>query len=224
MSYTAVVFDLGGVVLGSPLHAIRRYETELGLPHNSINRVVADTAPHGAWSRLERGELSMEAFFADFESDCLSAGLEICARTMFEQMGEESKPRPAMIHAISEIRERGLRVGALTNNWASADGAGEGAAPDDGTRALRGHFDVFIESCVVGMRKPDPRIYQLACKQLEAEPHATVFLDDIGSNLKSARELGLHTIKVDTPEAALAELEAALGFPLGERPTGPGNS
>jgi putative hydrolase of the HAD superfamily len=220
MPYRAVVFDLGGVVLGSPLHAIRRYETDRGLPENAINRVVAETAPAGAWSRLERGELSMDAFYAHFERDCLAAGHEICARTLFEWMGEEARPRPVMIRAIHEIRGRGLRVGALTNNWASAEGAGDGAARDDGTRALREHFDVFIESCVVGMRKPDPRIYELACDRLEVAPRETVFLDDIGSNLKSARALGLHTIKVDTPEAALAELEQALGFPLGEEGAG----
>jgi epoxide hydrolase-like predicted phosphatase len=214
MSYRAVVFDLGGVVLGSPLHAIRRYEQQLGLARNAINRVAAETAPHGAWSRLERGELSMESFYLAFEQDCRSAGHEICARTMFEWMGDESKPRPAMLRAIRAIRDRGLGVAALTNNWASADGAGAESAPDDGTRALREHFDVFIESCVEGMRKPDPRIYQLACRRLEVDPSQAVFLDDIGTNLKSARELGLRTIKVDEPDAALAELEEALGFSL----------
>ncbi len=209
MRYRAVLFDLGGVVLGSPLHAIRRYEAELGLPPDAINRVAAETAPDGAWSRLERGELGMEDFYPAFEVDCLEAGHRICARTLFEWMGEESQPRPAMLDAIRTIRHRGLRVAALTNNWASAD-----EAPDDGTRALRDHFDAFIESCVEGMRKPDPRIYRLACDRLGVAPDESVFLDDIGANLKSARKLGLHTIKVDDPAPALAELSQVLGFPL----------
>ena len=161
----------------------------------------------------------MESFYPAFESDCLAAGYEICARTMFDWMGEESLPRPAMLTAIRTIRSRGLRVGALTNNWANAEGAGEGAAPDDGTRALRDHFDVFIESCVVGMRKPDPRIYELACTRLGVGPSEAVFLDDIGANLKPARALGLHTIKVDEPGEAIAELASALGFELDERPS-----
>jgi putative hydrolase of the HAD superfamily len=212
MSYRAVVFDLGGVVLGSPLHAIRRYETHLGLERNAINRVAADTAPHGAWSRLERGELSMDTFYPAFESDCREAGLEICARTMFEWMAAASGPREEMLRAIRVIRGRGLHVGALTNNWASAEVTD--GDPNDGTRALRGHFDVFIESSVEGMRKPDPRIYQLACSRLGVDPEATVFLDDIGANLKPARALGLTTIKVDDPVSALAELATTLGFAL----------
>lgn len=216
MSYRAVVFDLGGVVLGSPLHAIRRYESRLGLARDAINRVAAHTAPHGAWSRLERGELPMDAFYPAFEEDCREAGLEICARTMFAWMAEESKPRPAMLSAIRRIRDEGLRVGALTNNWASAEGAGSGDGPDDGTHALRGHFDVFIESCVVGLRKPDPRIYALACERLAVAPSEAVFLDDIGANLKPARGMGLTTIKVEEPTAALLELQDLLGFPLAD--------
>ena len=214
MSYRAVVFDLGGVVLGSPLHAIRRYEAHLGLARNAINRVAAETAPHGAWSRLERGELTLDEFYAAFESDCRDAGHEICARTLFEWMAEASRPREPMLRAIGVIRARGLRVGALTNNWAAAEDSNAGDASRDGTRALRGHFDVFIESSVEGMRKPDPRIYELACSRLGVAPRHTVFLDDIGANLKPARSLGLTTIKVDEPEAALAELERTLGFPL----------
>jgi putative hydrolase of the HAD superfamily len=227
MSFQAVIFDLGGVVLGSPLHAINRYEQHLGLAKNAINRVAAETSPHGAWSRLERGELSMDAFYAEFEQDCARYGYEISARMMFEWMAAESLPREAMLAAIRRIRARGLRVGALTNNWAAAsesDDADElearGSARNDGTRDLRVHFDVFIESSVEGIRKPDPRMYQLACARLDVEPAQAVFLDDIGANLKPARALGLTTIKVDEPGAALALLERTLGFPLGDDEAG----
>lgn len=211
MSFRAVVFDLGGVVLGSPIHAIQRYERHVGLEKNAINRVVVSTAPHGAWSRLERGELEMEEFYPAFEAECRVAGHEISAQQMFEWMAEESQPRPAMLEAIGTIRARGLGVGAVTNNWAHDDGRG---GPRDGTRALHSLFDVFIESSVEGMRKPDPRIYQLACRRLGVEPRQAVFLDDIGANLKPARELGLTTIKVDDPAAALQSLAEILGFPL----------
>ena len=214
MSYRAVVFDLGGVVLGSPLHAIQRYEKHLGLERNAINRVAAETAPHGAWSRLERGELEMDAFYPDFERDCREAGYEICARTMFEWMAEASNPREAMLTAIQMIRARGLRVAALTNNWITASDPELERDPADATHTLRHHFDVFIESSVEGLRKPDPRIYELACTRLHVEPARAVFLDDIGANLKPARKLGFTTIKVDEPDTALSELEATLGFPL----------
>ncbi len=208
MKWRAVIFDLGGVVLDSPLHAIARFERAEGIPEGFVNRVVASTAPKGAWSRLERGELPMERFFAEFEADCRAAGRAIDARRMMERIGEGSGPRPAMLEAIARIRSRGLRAAALTNNWAR-EGGEEGAGA-----ALRPHFDAFIESSVVGLRKPDPRIYELACRELGVEPPAAVFLDDIGGNLKAARALGMATIKVSEPLSALDELSALLGFAL----------
>jgi putative hydrolase of the HAD superfamily len=211
MDAKAVIFDLGGVVLGSPLHAIAAYERELDIPVNFVNRVVVATAPTGAWSRLERGELAMKDFYSAFEDDCRAAGHEISARTMMERMEEALLPRPAMLRAIASIRRAGLGVAALTNNWATA---GERRGPGEGSDALREHFDVFIESSVEGLRKPDPRIYELACSRLEVMPSEAVFLDDIGGNLKTARVLGMKTIKVVEPEQALAELEAVLGFSL----------
>jgi len=213
MAYKAVIFDLGGVVLGSPLHAIARYERHLDIPENFINQVVVNTAPHGAWSRLERGELSLEDFFPAFERDCLAAGHRISASTMMEWMAREALPRSAMLTAIRQIRARGLAVAALTNNWAGAEAGDE--LPDE-TRLLHPAFDVVVESSVEGLRKPDPRIYRLTCERLGVAPAEAVFLDDIGRNLKPARQLGLTTIKVTTPESALAELEQLLGFPLSD--------
>jgi putative hydrolase of the HAD superfamily len=210
MTRNTVLFDLGGVVLGSPLHAIRDYERELGFERNAINRVAAETAPSGAWSRLERGELAMEAFYPAFEADCLAAGLVMDAREMMLRMSKATEPRTIMLSAIARLREERLRLGALTNNWAHD----QDAAHSDGTRALRAHFDVFIESSVEGLRKPDPAIYHLACERLGAKPEEIIFLDDIGPNLKPARAMGMATIKVDEPDAALRELEALLGLRL----------
>lgn len=216
----AVVFDLGGVVLGSPLHAIARYERANGLPANAVNRVVAQTAPHGAWSRLERGELARDAFFAEFERECRAAGHAVDARAMFAEMEREAQPRPAMLDAIARLRAHGLAVAALTNDWSTdgARGAAAAGAPEPvasaPAHALAAHFDVFVASSVVGLRKPDPRIYALACERLGVAPPAVAFLDDIGANLKPARAMGMTTIRVVEPLAALAELEAAVGFPL----------
>jgi len=204
----AVLFDLGGVVLGSPLHAIRNYERELGFANNAINLVAAQTAPTGAWSRLERGEIEMEVFYGAFEADCAAAGLTMDARVMMQRMSESAEPRPAMLSAIATLREAGFRVGALTNNWAHA----EDAERSDGTRALRDRFDVFIESSVEGLRKPDPNIYKLACKRLKVAPAEVIFLDDIGGNLKPAQAMGMATIKVDEPGAALAALSELVGL------------
>ena len=122
-------------------------------------------------------------------------------------MAVNSTVRPLMIEAVRRIRERGLAVAALTNNWKSEDG-GLGA----GGMGLDQHFDVFVESSVVGLSKPDPRIYEYACSKLGIEPREAVFLDDIGRNLKTARQLGMTTIKVAAPDQALDELEQVLGF------------
>jgi putative hydrolase of the HAD superfamily len=208
-----VLFDLGGVVLDSPLHAIRDYGAELGLAHNAINYVAANTAPTGAWSRLERGEIEMENFFDAFEADCREAGFTIDARIMMQRVSESSGPRPAMLYAIERLRTSGFKVGALTNNWAPT---GE-TDREDGTRALIDRFDVFIESSVEGLRKPDPAIYRLACERLRAQPEEMIFLDDIGGNLKPARAMGMATIKVETPAEALAELSTLVGIALHEQ-------
>jgi putative hydrolase of the HAD superfamily len=205
MQYRAVIFDIGGVIVGSPLHAIAAYEREVGLPAGFINRVVVDSGTTGAWARLERGELDLAGFYPAFERDCERAGCRLSARRLMIRVGEAALPRPAMLEAIGRIRARGLRAGALTNNWISEDGGAEG---------LRPYFDVFVESAVEGLRKPDPRIFVLACERLGVTPAEAVFLDDIGANLKAARALGMHTIKVDAPEQALAELDAALGVVL----------
>jgi putative hydrolase of the HAD superfamily len=203
--FRAVVFDLGGVVVGSPLHAIAAYEQELGFPRHAINRVVMTTGPGGAWSRLERGELQLDEFHPLFEAACAASGWTIDARELMRRVAAATVPRPQMLEAIRRIRAAGLKAGALTNNWVSED---------EGTRILAPHFDAFVESAVVGLRKPDPRIYALACRELGVAPPETAFLDDIGANLKSARELGMATIKVDDPDAALDELSALLGLAL----------
>jgi putative hydrolase of the HAD superfamily len=196
-----VLFDLGGVVMESPLHSIARFEAAHGLPAGVINRAIREGQ---AWSRLERGELTVEAFVPPFEADCRACGIEVSAAALMTAIAEAGRPRPMMLEALRRLRARGLRVAALTNNWVS-----------EGPRSphpVREHFDVFVESSVVGMRKPDPRIYELTCRELGVPPSRAAFLDDLGTNLKAARALGMTTIKVVEPEAALRELSAVLGF------------
>jgi putative hydrolase of the HAD superfamily len=208
----AVVFDIGGVVQDSPLHAIARYEQERGLPPNAINRVVVAAGEAGAWARLERGELTVQSFCVPFEADCRARGIAIDGRALMERIAEASVPRPRMLEAIRRLRAAGLRVAALTNNWVAEP---PGAATSETIKSrLAAHFDVFVESAVVGLRKPDPRIYALVCDKLGLPPARVAFLDDIGRNLKPARELGMATIKVDEPEQALRELGALLGLDL----------
>jgi putative hydrolase of the HAD superfamily len=195
------------VVTGSPQHALARYERDHGLPANAINRAVVSAGATGAWARLERGELTVADFCAPFEADCRACGLELSGAAVMAYIAEAGAPRPRMLEAIRRLRGHGLRVAALTNNW-KKHGAGADPHP------LREHFEVVVESSVVGLRKPDPRIYELVCRELGVAPPQAAFLDDIGTNLKAARALGMTTIKVDDPDAALRELGAILGLDL----------
>ena len=192
--------------MGSPLEAIARYERDHGLAPQAIGRAILSAGEAGAWSRLERGELSLEGFLAPFEEECRACGVSLSGARLMAYIAEAGTPRPEMIEAIRRIRAHGLRTAALTNNWVS-DGP-------RGPHPARGHFDVFIESSVVGLRKPDPRIYELACRELGVAPARAAFLDDIGSNLKTARALGMTTIKVTDHVIALRELSSVLGLNL----------
>ncbi len=209
MALGGVLFDMGGVVMDSPLHAIARYERAQGLPANAINRAIAASGEQGAWARLERGELTADSFCAPFEADCRAHGVEVSGEAIMAAIAEAGVARPIMLEAIRRLRAHGLRVGALTNNW-------KRAAPEDDVipHRLKTHFDVFIESRVVGLRKPDPKIYELACRELGVPPQRTAFLDDIGTNLKAARALGMTTIKVDEPRSALEELSRLVNLDL----------
>jgi putative hydrolase of the HAD superfamily len=206
MSIAGVLFDVGGVVTDSPLHAIARFEREHGIEAGAINRAVVAAGEEGAWARLERGELTVEMFLSAFEDDCRACGIRVSAAALMAAILTEREVRPQMLEAIRRLRRHGLRVGALTNNWRSEAGPVE--------HPLGEHFDLVIESQAVGLRKPDPRIYELACRRLEVEPIRTAFLDDIGQNLKAARALGMRTIKVEDPELALRQLGALVGLDL----------
>ena len=203
---SAVVFDLGGVVLGSPLHAIARFEARHDVPHNTINRHVMASAPDGAWHLLERGEIELGPDFYDlFDAELSALGHELSSEEMMRDVRAISQPRPVMLEAIDRLKDLGYKVGALTNNWKDADRGATSHAE------LRDRFHVFVESARLEMRKPDPRIYEHTCRLLDVVPAETAFLDDIGANLKSARALGMTTIKVDEPEQALAALWSELG-------------
>ena len=208
--YRAVIFDLGGVVFPSPFEAFDDYDVTAGYPAGSVRGLIRTSSETGAWAALERGELTMDEFCAALEPKRPARASRSTPRALLASVGGGFGARPQMVHAIERIRAEGLRVAALTNNWASPTG---GAAPN-GLRALA--FDVVVESAVEGLRKPDPRIYELVLDRLGVEASASVFLDDLGINLKPARAMGMTTIKVIDPDDALAELEQALGFPIRE--------
>jgi putative hydrolase of the HAD superfamily len=206
MTYRAVIFDLGGVVFPSPFEAFDAYDADVGLAAGTVRALIKESSETGAWAELERGELTMNDFYSRLESEAAAAGFALSGSKLMAMVASGFGPRPAMTRAIGRIRDAGLRTAALTNNWPSTDER----APS--TNGMTIGFDVVIESAVVGLRKPDPRIYELVLARLDVEASDAVFLDDLGINLKPARVMGMTTIKVTDVDRALAELADTLGL------------
>jgi putative hydrolase of the HAD superfamily len=211
----AVLFDFGGVLCSSPFETFAHYEEANGLPAGFIRGLNAADHHDNAWARLERNDVGFDEFCDLFEAEARTAGGDVDARALFAALSMDL--RPDMVEAVRRCRQR-YKTALLTNNFVSP--VAEVAEPGGpaGARSRLGEvlalFDVVVESSVVGVRKPDPRFYVMACEQLAIEPAAAVFLDDLGVNLKPARAMGMTTIKVVDPGDALDELEAVLGHPL----------
>jgi putative hydrolase of the HAD superfamily len=202
----AVMFDFGGVISTSPFEAFTRLETEHGLPPGFIRSVNATNPDGNAWAQLERGEISIDAFGPGWAAEALALGHEVDGRMVLEKLGGEI--RPQMVAAIKRCATT-YKTACLTNNFALVE-----SVVSDEVAAVYALFDAVLESRVLGVRKPDPRFYELACAAVGVKPEEAVFLDDLGINLKPARALGMHTIKVTDPDQALVELEQILEHPL----------
>ena len=211
----AVLFDFGGVILTSPFEAFNAYEEEARLPRDLIRTINATNPDTNAWAHFERGEYSTAQFVAAFEDEARAAGYEVDASRVVGSL--RGRLRPAMVEAVRRCAAE-FRTAMLTNNFVSPDGEpGTKAMTDaDGAdlEAVHALFEEIIESSVVGVRKPEPRFYEIACERLGVRPEECVFLDDLGINLKPAKAMGMQTIKVVDPEGALAELETILGIAL----------
>jgi putative hydrolase of the HAD superfamily len=210
---TATLWDFGGVILSSPFDAFARYEREHGLADGFIRTLNATNPDTNAWAALEQGAVSFDQFCVLFEAEARAVGGELVAAEVMSLLSGEI--RPQMVEALRRCREAGLRTAMLTNNFVGPDVTD---SPFSQGADRMGHvlelFDVVVESSRVGVRKPDPRFYQMACDLLGIAPEQAVFLDDLGINLKPARAMGMTTIKVGDPDVALVELEAVLGVPL----------
>ena len=206
----AVFFDFGGVILSSPFEAFNGFEERNGLPRDFIRTINATNPDTNAWARFERSEVTFDEFCDLFEAECRDQGHEVAARELMPLLAGEL--RPAMVEAVRRCRAR-LVTACLTNNWVSFDDFPADARAG-GRDEVLGLFHHVIESSKVGVRKPDPRFYELACETAGVRPEEVVFLDDLGVNLKPAAAMGMTTIKVVDPDVALADLEAVVGFPV----------
>jgi len=211
----AVFWDFGGVLTTSPFEAFNRFEREQGLPEGFIRRINATNPDGNAWARFESNRITLEEFDRLFEQESRAAGHPIRGSRVIELLAGDV--RPQMVRALERIR-RDFRTACITNNVPA--GEGPGMQPDAERAAeIQGIMDLFefvIESSKTGVRKPDPRIYEMACERAGVEPSEVVYLDDLGINLKPAAKMGMTTLKVTDPEAALSELEGILGVALTE--------
>jgi putative hydrolase of the HAD superfamily len=207
----AVLWDFGGVILSSPFDAFNQFERDNELPIDFIRTVNSTDLHANAWARLERSEISAAEFDLLFADEAHTLGHRVNGSDVLGLLS--GSVREEMVDALDRVIAAGYKTACLTNNISAAD-ADEARATAIADVLAR--FDAVIESSKVGVRKPDPRFYEMACELLDVKPEMCVFLDDLGINLKPAKAMGMTTIKVLNAAQALADLEAVVGFPLND--------
>ncbi len=207
----AVLWDFGGVLTTSPFEAFNRFEAERAIPTDFIRRINATNPDHNAWAQFERNDIGPDEFDPLFAKESAAAGHEIRGKEVIRLLSGDV--RPVMVDALKLCKEH-FKVGCITNNVQAGQGPGMAASNEkaQAVSQIMSLFDVVVESSKVGIRKPDPKIYQMACDQMNVDAPQAVYLDDLGINLKPARALGMTTIKVVEPDAALEELAQATGL------------
>jgi putative hydrolase of the HAD superfamily len=209
----AVIWDFGGVLTTSPFAAFARFEAERGLPAELIRRTNAANHWDNAWAKFERAEIDLEAFDQLFAAESRILGAEVRGRDVLPLLSGEL--RPEMVEALRRVKAK-FKTGCITNNL-PANAIGSTSGRTLYVAEVMALFDHIIESARIGLRKPDPRIYRMMVAALGVDPERCVYLDDLGVNLKPAREMGMTTIKVREAPQAIAELEAATGLVLRDR-------
>ena len=211
MAIQATLWDIGGVLTSSPFEAFNRFEAAHDLPADFIRTVNSTNPRTNAWAQFEASQVSPEEFDALFRAESTALGHPVSGKAVLELLSGEIRPR--MIAALARCREH-FKVGAITNNMKPDPSRPPPRNPERASvmEVAMAHFDVVVESSVEGIRKPDPAIYRLACERLEVDPAECVFLDDLGINLKPARAMGMHTIKVVDEDQAIGELAEATGL------------
>jgi putative hydrolase of the HAD superfamily len=218
----AVLWDFGGVILTSPFEAFRRYESAAGLPQDFI-RTINSTNPHSnAWALLERSDISTKEFDELFAQESSAHGHRVPGADVLALLSGDI--RPNMVAALDAVIAAGFKTACLTNNMVTTnndtvttnnDTVSNSESSNERASALTAvmnRFDVIVESSKVGVRKPEPRFYEIACEMLDVTPGECVFLDDLGINLKPAAAMGMRTIKVVDPVDAISQLAAITGI------------
>ena len=211
--FKAVLWDFGGVITSSPFEAFNRFESEHNLPKDFIRGINATNPETNAWAQLESSQVSVEEFDELFAREARDKGHEIRGKQVLELLSGDI--RPEMVSALKRIKQDHA-IGCITNNVNTGEGPGMARSENKASAIaeIMSLFEIVVESSKVGIRKPNPAIYELACEQMNIKPDQAVYLDDLGINLKPARALGMTTIKVVSADQALEELEGVLGMAL----------
>jgi putative hydrolase of the HAD superfamily len=211
--FKAVLWDFGGVITSSPFEAFNKYESERGLPKDFLRSINATNPDSNAWAKLESSQVSVDEFDELFAQEAEAKGHRVMGREVLDLLSGDI--RQQMVRALHLIKEN-HRIGCITNNVNTGQGPGMAKTTAKAAQVAKimALFDVVIESSKVNIRKPDPAIYKMACEQMSLRPEDTIYLDDLGINLKPARALGMTTIKVLNADQALKELEALLNMSL----------
>ncbi|KAL6465709.1 hypothetical protein MHYP_G00258420 [Metynnis hypsauchen] len=209
-TYKAIIFDMFGVLIPSPLPKAAEWEDKNGVPRGTIGQAIRTGGDGNVWRKYMRGELGPEEFVEAFSRDCSQiVGFKVHIGSFHSALTSDSMTRPltVMIEAVKCARAEGLKTAVLSNNFLLP--GGRSYMPLDPSL-----FDVTVESCRVGLCKPDPRIYQLCADRLGVSPQEAVFLDDLSFNVEAAERVGMRGITVKDPAQAVKELEEVLKVPL----------
>jgi len=211
--YKAILWDFGGVLTTSPFDAFNRYEREHGLPQDFIRGVNTRNHETNAWALFESSQCTMADFDRLFEAESRAAGHALPGRIVLDLLGGDVRPR--MVEVLKRCKQD-WQCTCLTNNMNMGEGPGMWGTTQraaDVAEVMK-IFNLVIESSKEGIRKPDPRIYALACERMGVAPAEVVYLDDLGINLKPAKGMGMTTIKVTGEAQAIADLSEVLGIIL----------
>jgi epoxide hydrolase-like predicted phosphatase len=206
-SIEAVLFDFGGVFTPSPFHVVKKAARELGIPAEVVLRVLFggyDQDTDHPWHRLERGEVSAAVAVAEIVALAAESGHALDPVAMLVDGMGSGGIRQDVVDLVRDVRRQGLKTAIVTNNIRELSAVWQALLPVDEL------FDLIVDSCEEGVRKPDPRIFRIALERLGGvAPENAVFLDDAVGNVAAARALGIRAIHVGHEhEAAMEELRA----------------
>ena len=201
----AILWDFGGVFTTSPFENFNLLEERCGAPRDFIRTLNSVNPTSNAWAQFESNQVSLEEFDELFAKESKLAGHEIRGKAVISMLSGDLRPK--MVELLKLCKEQ-YKVACITNNVKAGRGPGMSTDDDKASKVSKvmALFDDVIESSIEGIRKPNPEIYKLACRRISVEPEKCLFIDDLGINLKPAKELGMKTIKVLSEAQALKDI------------------